>query len=825
MRSPFVSPVSAASVIRCGIAGLGLVLALSGCIRGGSTSFGSATPASNMFGLGGTIAGLGANSGLVLANGSTTVAVAPSARTFNFPTALTYGTAYAVTVQAAPAGLTCSVAGGSGTIKNNVGNVVVTCSAEAFTLGGTIAVASGSSPGASVTGLVLANGTDTLAVPTGATTFTMPTPVAFGSSYQVVVKTQPTGLSCSVNPATASTMPANNVTTIAVTCSTGPYALGGTVSINGPTGVSLSDQGLVINNTSNGDTYTFTSNASTFTMPKLLPFGAAYALTVATQPTGLICAIANPTGTMPAAAVNLAVTCSDQAFTLSGTVTINSPSGVTGLSDQGLVLTNSGNGDAFTFTSNATTFTMAQSVPYGSPYALSVTTQPTGLNCTVTDPSTTMPAANVTTIAVNCSDESFTLGGSITGLGSASGLMLTNNAVDSTTILANAITFTMNTPVPYGAPYDVAVAQNPPAIRCTVAQGSNTMPASNVNSVAVTCASTPIFAYVTNEGAFTVSAYSVDATTGALTPIAGSPYATGAHPYSVAVNPVGTFAYVANAYDDTVSAYSIDATTGALTPIAGSPFAAGGFPISVTVNPAGTFAYVANYNDATVSAYSIDATTGALTPIAGSPFAVGNEPFGVTVNSAGTFAFVPNSLDFTVSALSINGTTGALTAVAGSPFLAGDAPLSVTVNPAGTFAFVPEAYDDDVLAYSINATTGALTQIASTLTGNYPLSAAVNPAGTVLYLLDYGDNTVSAYTINAGTGALTPVAGSPYLTGNSPFSLTLNPQGTFAYVANRADGTVSVYAIDATTGALTPVPGSPFAAGSGTDSIAISQAQ
>ncbi len=87
-----------------------------------------------MFALSGTIAGLGTNTGLVLANGSTTIAVAPGTRTFSFPTTLVYGTAYAVTVQAAPAGLTCSVAGGSGTIKANVANVVVTCSAEAFTV-------------------------------------------------------------------------------------------------------------------------------------------------------------------------------------------------------------------------------------------------------------------------------------------------------------------------------------------------------------------------------------------------------------------------------------------------------------------------------------------------------------------------------------------------------------------------------------------------------------------------------------------------------------------------------------------------------------------
>ena len=42
------------------------------------------------------------------------------------------------------------------------------------------------------------------------------------------------------------------------------------------------------------------------------------------------------------------------------------------------------------------------------------------------------------------------------------------------------------------------------------------------------------------------------------------------------------FAYVTNASDSTISAYTINATTGALTPVPGSPFAAGWGPISVT---------------------------------------------------------------------------------------------------------------------------------------------------------------------------------------------------------------------------------------------------
>ena len=149
-------------------------------------------------------------------------------------------------------------------------------------------------------------------------------------------------------------------------------------------------------------------------------------------------------------------------------------------------------------------------------------------------------------------------------------------------------------------------------------------------------ASGPAFAYVAKQGDGTVSAYSIDASTGALTQLTGSPFAAGTYPVFVTVNPAGTFAYAANQYGNTVSAYSIDATTGALTPVAGSPFATGDSPVSVTVNPAGTFAYVANFgsgNNApgTVSAYSINASTGALKPVAGSPFAAGNHPASVAV--------------------------------------------------------------------------------------------------------------------------------------------------------------------------------------------------
>ena len=229
------------------------------------------------------------------------------------------------------------------------------------------------------------------------------------------------------------------------------------------------------------------------------------------------------------------------------------------------------------------------------------------------------------------------------------------------------------------------------------------------------------FAYVANFRSGDVSAYTIDGATGALMEVDGSPFPAGSGPWSVTVDPAGRFAYVANQVSfplpGNVSAFAIDGTTGALTPVAGSPFLAGTRPSSVAVDPTGRFAYVANFSSNNVSAYTIAGTTGALTPMVGSPFPMSSfSPTSVTVHPAGQFAYVTNEFRAKVSAYTIDGTTGALTEVVGSPFGTGPFPISVTVDPSGQFAYVandismPSA--GSISAYTIDGTTGALTEVA-----------------------------------------------------------------------------------------------------------------
>jgi Galactose oxidase, central domain len=416
--------------------------------------------------LGGTISGLNAT-GLVLTNNGASVTVNSGATQFAFPTLIATGTPYSVAVQSAPAGYTCTVANGTGTMGTaDVSNVVVTCSTQSYTVGGTL-------NGYTSSGLILANGTDRIAPATGATSFTMPTPVASTSSYTITIATQPTGMNCSLQNGSG-TVTTANVTNVAITCSDQSYTLGGTVSGLTVAGLELANNG--------GDTVTLAANAAGFTFPTPVAFGASYSVTVAAQPTGLTCAVTGGgTGTMPGNNVNnVGVACvpaTVPTYTLSGSVS--------GLPVAGLVLADGSGTDTVTVAANATTFVFPTAFLAGATYTVTVSTQPNGYTCTVSGGSGTMPAANVNSVQVTCSINSYTLSGTISGL-TQNGLVL-SDGTDSVTVAANAISFSMPTAVAFGSTYTVTAPSEPVGFVCTLTNYTGTMPASNVTNVQVAC--------------------------------------------------------------------------------------------------------------------------------------------------------------------------------------------------------------------------------------------------------------------------------------------------------------------------------------------------
>jgi len=130
------------------------------------------------------------------------------------------------------------------------------------------------------------------------------------------------------------------------------------------------------------------------------------------------------------------------------------------------------------------------------------------------------------------------------------------------------------------------------------------------------------FVVVVNQASNSVSVFSLNSGTGALTEVSGSPFATGNLPNPVAIDPSGKFVFVGNTGAGSLSAYTIDSAGGLTLTGATIQLAANSQPSSIAVDPAGKFVYV-SIAPQQVAGFALDPNTGALTPIPGSPFSVG----------------------------------------------------------------------------------------------------------------------------------------------------------------------------------------------------------
>jgi hypothetical protein len=113
-------------------------------------------------------------------------------------------------------------------------------------------------------------------------------------------------------------------------------------------------------------------------------------------------------------------------------------------------------------------------------------TQPSGLNCQLSNGTGTIAAAAITNIVIACQPATYSIGGSVSGL-SAAGLVLANGS-DTLSVPANASSFTMPTPLVTGSAYAVTVKSQPPALSCVVSSGTGTVGMAAVTSVKVQCA-------------------------------------------------------------------------------------------------------------------------------------------------------------------------------------------------------------------------------------------------------------------------------------------------------------------------------------------------
>lgn len=153
-------------------------------------------------------------------------------------------------------------------------------------------------------------------------------------------------------------------------------------------------------------------------------------------------------------------------------------SGLTGT----LLLSN--NSDSLSLNSNGE-FSFNTRAEDGATYDISVQTQPVGQECSVSNASGTITAADVDNISVSCTNLSFTIGGTLSGLQGS--LVLLNNRSDALDLSADGV-FSFTQPVNFGSTYSVTVQTHPAGQFCSVSQGDGTVNGADVDDISVTCA-------------------------------------------------------------------------------------------------------------------------------------------------------------------------------------------------------------------------------------------------------------------------------------------------------------------------------------------------
>jgi 6-phosphogluconolactonase len=125
------------------------------------------------------------------------------------------------------------------------------------------------------------------------------------------------------------------------------------------------------------------------------------------------------------------------------------------------------------------------------------------------------------------------------------------------------------------------------------------------------------YVYANGEADMTLTPLAFDAERGALTPLpAAATLPEGESSGSTAqvqVHPSGRYVYVSNRGHDSIARFSIDGTTGKVTPLGHVP-TQGRTPRNFNLDPTGAFLYAANENGSSVVAFRVDAASGSLTP-------------------------------------------------------------------------------------------------------------------------------------------------------------------------------------------------------------------
>ena len=297
---------------------------------------------------------------------------------------------------------TCTFTGGATTVsgynssENDLTIADITCTTNQYAVTASLS-------GLVNSGLHLTlNGTD-VEITAGSTSYTLGQ-VSSGSEYTVALASNPVGQECQVFGGTGSI--SDGGVSVEVSCIQTGYMVGGTLSNYAGSGLVLTATG------SHGESKTITAGSTGYYFDNSYNHNDTYSISVSTNPTSpwQHCVVTqNATGTITESSGSMTsadIACTTDQYTLDA-------GSITGLTYTGLVL--SVNGSNYTIAAGSTSASLG-SWDSGTDYTVSVASQPTYQTCTVSGGTGTVTGANISSVSVSCSYNSYSVTAQVSGL-------------------------------------------------------------------------------------------------------------------------------------------------------------------------------------------------------------------------------------------------------------------------------------------------------------------------------------------------------------------------------------------------------------------------
>jgi len=274
----------------------------------------------------------------------------------------------------------------------------------------------------------------------------------------------------------------------------------------------------------------------------------------------------------------------------------------------------------------------------------------------------------------------------------------------------------------------------------------------------------------------------------------------------------GEYAYVANTADGSISVFSINTTTGALTLIENVSVMPGFRVFGLAMHWSNEFLYATIDDASEVEEFDIgDGSYSGQIFLHNGPYPADNGPRALALNPAGTYLYATNNggIAQDVSQYTVNQSTGALTANGTTP--AGSRPFGIAVDPGGHCVYVANTGDPSLSVYGITGTgtlsPGKTISIGTPSEGPGPQMVAVqdNPGkdsvGQTVYVTDNNLGVVHQLSFS-GLRTIEPTCNpAPAVdisAEGAAFGIALHPNGMFLYTGNSSSNSISIFYVNST---------------------------